>query len=67
MTDQGERHATTLAADYTYLQPAQPTTFGHLMLGFAEGVRRDVERMRRVHAWLDRFLGRWVRAEVTID
>lgn len=53
LTDQGERHAGTLAADYTYLQPAQPTTFGHLMLGFAETVRRDVERLRRVHAWLD--------------
>ena len=53
LTDQGERHAATLAADYTYLQPAQPTTFGHLMLGFAEAVRRDVERLRRVHDWLD--------------
>lgn len=54
LTDQGERHAAVLAADYTYLQPAQPTTFGHLMLGYGEGVRRDVERLRRVHAWLDR-------------
>lgn len=54
LDDQAEREAATLAADYTYLQPAQPTTFGHLLLGFAEGFRRDAARLRGVTEWLDR-------------
>ena len=32
LADLAERHAGDLAADYTYLQPAQPTTIGHLLL-----------------------------------
>lgn len=31
--------------DYTYLQPAQPTTFGHYLLGFAEPLVRDARRL----------------------
>jgi argininosuccinate lyase len=49
-----ERHAGDLAADYTYLQPAQPTTIGHLLLAYAAPALRDAERLRRVHGWLDR-------------
>ena len=48
-----ERHADDLAADYTYLQPAQPTTIGHLLLAHAYPALRDAERLRRVHGWLD--------------
>lgn len=48
-----ERHAEDLAADYTYLQPAQPTTLGHLLLAHGEPALRDAERLIRVHAWLD--------------
>jgi argininosuccinate lyase len=48
-----ERHAGDLAADYTYLQPAQPTTIGHLLLAYAYPAMRDAERMRRVHGLLD--------------
>ena len=44
------RHArdteTALAADYTYLQPAQPTTVGHLLLAYAYPALRDAERLR---------------------
>jgi argininosuccinate lyase len=43
-----------LAADYTYLQPAQPTTAGHLLLAYVYPALRDAERLRRVHAELDR-------------
>lgn len=43
-----------LAADYTYLQPAQPTTAGHLLLAYAQPALRDAERFRAVHARLDR-------------
>jgi len=41
-----------LAADYTYLQPAQPTTVGHLLLAYAYPALRDAERARRSHTAL---------------
>lgn len=53
LTDLGEQHGADLAADYTYLQPAQPTTIGHLLIGYAQPLVRDAERLRRVHGWLD--------------
>lgn len=46
--------ADAVAADYTYLQPAQPTTAGHLLLAYAEPAARDAERFRAVHARLSR-------------
>ncbi len=53
LVDHAERHANDLAADYTYLQPAQPTTIGHLLLAYAYPALRDAGRLRAVHAWLD--------------
>jgi argininosuccinate lyase len=41
-----------LATDYTYLQPAQPTTVGHLLLSYAYPALRDAERARGSHAAL---------------
>src|SRR5438874_3656795 len=41
-----------LATDYTYLQPAQPTTLGHLLLAYAYPALRDAERARGSHAAL---------------
>ena len=50
------RHAratrSALATDYTYLQPAQPTTVGHLLLAYAYPALRDAERARASHAAL---------------
>src|SRR5918997_4291235 len=53
LTDQAAslaRHARatreTLATDYTYLQPAQPTTVGHLLLTYAYPALRDADRVR---------------------
>ena len=43
---------TALATDYTYLQPAQPTTVGHLLLSYAYPALRDAGRARDVHASL---------------
>jgi argininosuccinate lyase len=37
--------------DTTYLQPAQPSSFGHYLAGFAEEALRGLERIRRAHAW----------------
>ena len=48
-----DRHADDLAADYTYLQPAQPSSIGHLLLTYAYPALRDAARMREVHDWLD--------------
>ena len=39
-----------LMADYTYLQPAQPTTFGHYLLGFVYPLLRDLERIQELYA-----------------
>jgi argininosuccinate lyase len=39
-----------LAIDYTYLQPAQPTTVGHLLLAYAYPALRDADRARGSHA-----------------
>src|SRR5215210_2479014 len=50
------RHAratrSALATDYTYLQPAQPTTVGHLLLAYAYPALRDADRARASHAAL---------------
>jgi argininosuccinate lyase len=50
------RHAgatrSALATDYTYLQPAQPTTVGHLLLAYAYPALRDAERARASYASL---------------
>jgi len=40
----GEEHCSTLMPGYTHHQPAMVTTFGHLLLSFAEALSRDVER-----------------------
>ena len=48
------RHATDLAADYTYLQPAMPTTAGHLLLAYAYPLLRDAGRLVDLHAELQR-------------
>ena len=48
----GRAHAAALAADYTDLQPAQPTTVGHLLLAYAYPALRDAERARSSHAAL---------------
>jgi len=43
-----------LATDYTYLQPAQPTTVGHLLLAYAYPALRDADRARSSYASLGR-------------
>lgn len=51
------RERDTLFPDYTYAQVAQPTTTGHWSLSFAYPALRDVERLRRDFAWVDRSPG----------
>jgi argininosuccinate lyase len=40
-------------ADTTYLQPAQPSTFGHYLASFAEEASRHLDRVRAAHGWAD--------------
>jgi len=46
-------HASTLMADQTYLQHAQPSTFGHYLLSFAFPVLRAGGRLSEALAWTD--------------
>jgi argininosuccinate lyase len=50
---QARRHATTLWADHTYLQPAQPSTFGHYLGGFAEQAVRHLDRIQAAYQQAD--------------
>ncbi|MGZ8184357.1 MAG: 2-phosphosulfolactate phosphatase XcbC [Methylobacter sp.] len=45
MAQQAEQHRLSLMPDYTYLQAAQPTTFGHYLLGFSYPLLRDLDRL----------------------
>jgi argininosuccinate lyase len=49
LTERADEHRATLMADYTYLQPAQPTTFGHYLLTFTYPLLRDLERLQALY------------------
>lgn len=48
------RHRESLAPDYTYLQAAQPTTFGHYLQSFAWPALRDLDRLEGLYERVDR-------------
>lgn len=52
--NQAASHAHTLWADMTYLQPAQPSTFGHYVGCFGEESTRHLDRIERAYGWADR-------------
>jgi argininosuccinate lyase len=47
-----EEHHSTVMPGYTHHQHAVPTTFGHLLLSFAEALERDAQRFTH---WFDLF------------
>ena len=47
------RHKDSLMPDYTYLQAAQPTTFGHYLQSFAWPILRDLDRLRGFYERVD--------------
>jgi argininosuccinate lyase len=57
IADQSAKHAETAMADQTYLQHAQPTTFGHYLSGFGYAVLRDLRRLEDCYAWINRSPG----------
>ena len=46
-------HAATMWADSTYLQPAQPSTFGHYLGAFAEQALRNLDRIKTAYGHAD--------------
>jgi len=48
------RHRQVLMADFTYLQPAQPTTFGYLLAGYLQPVLRHLVRLEDAYSWVNR-------------
>lgn len=46
LVDQAERHADVIMPGFTHLQSAQPVTFGHHLLAYAEMFGRDRSRIR---------------------
>jgi argininosuccinate lyase len=54
VAEQAEKHATSLWADTTYLQPAQPSTFGHYLGSFGEEAVRHLDRLEDAYRWADR-------------
>lgn len=53
LADRAEECADATWADVTYLQLAQPSTFGHYLAAFAEESARHLPRLRAAHAWAD--------------
>ena len=49
ITARAREFRSALLPDYTYLQSAQPTTFGHYLLGFAYPALRDLDRVRALY------------------
>jgi len=52
LLQKAEEHRSTVMPGYTHHQHAVPTTFGHLLLSFAEALERDA---RRFTNWFDLF------------
>ena len=48
------RHRETLMADFTYLQPAQPTTLGYVLAGHLQPVLRHLVRLESAYGWVNR-------------
>jgi argininosuccinate lyase len=53
LTARARQFRAALMADYTYLLAAQPTSFGHYLLGFVYPMLRDQERLRGLYGRID--------------
>jgi argininosuccinate lyase len=56
-SEQASSHALTQMPDQTYLQQAQPSTFGHYLLSFVYPAVRDARRLLDELDWVDRSPG----------
>jgi argininosuccinate lyase len=53
LTDRARQASQVVWADSTYLQPAQPSTFGHYLASFAEETARHLPRLMAAYGWVD--------------
>ena len=53
LADKAEEHASTVMPGYTHLQRAQPITFGHHLLAYAEMFMRDLGRLEDAKKRMD--------------
>ena len=53
LTARADELSDAVWADVTYLQLAQPSTFGHYLASFAEETARHLPRLRAAHEWVD--------------
>lgn len=53
LADKAEEHASTVMPGYTHLQRAQPITFGHHLLAYAEMFMRDIGRLEDAKKRMD--------------
>ncbi len=53
LVDQADAHTDTIMPGFTHLQSAQPVTFGHHMLAYAEMFARDLSRFEDCHVRLN--------------
>lgn len=53
LSARAETEADSVFADTTYLQPAQPSTFGHYLASFGEETARHLQRLRAAYQWVD--------------
>lgn len=49
ITARAAGYRSALMPDYTYLQVAEPSTFGHYLLGFVYPMLRDLDRLRALY------------------
>ena len=53
IAEQAAAHTRTWLPDQTYLQHAQPSTFGHYLISFAYPVLRDAQRLDQELGWIN--------------
>ncbi|MFC7504125.1 lyase family protein [Nocardioides sp. CPCC 206347] len=53
VADRAVSAAEVVWSDLTYLQPAQPSTFGHYLASFAEEAARHLPRLKAAYVWAD--------------
>lgn len=51
--DKAETHVNTIMPGYTHFQRAQPTTFGHHLMAYAEMFLRDISRINETRRRMD--------------
>ena len=53
LINQAEKHLETIMPGYTHLQIAQPVTFAHHLLAYAQMIQRDIKRLKEVKEHTD--------------